>query len=211
MRTIELNDATDSTELGAEIADILSDGGLVCVPCGGRYRIIADFENADAVIELMQAKGRVKSAPALVFVDGADALGRVTDDVHPKAWNLASKHWPGPLTIRVRPRGDLSPKVIKQLGGKKSRVGVRVPDDPLLRAIVERTRRPILVSSANRPKKAGDSSPAQVRKNFGRRVDLFVDGGDLKPEPSSTVIDIVDDAIVVERAGSIDVDTLAAE
>lgn len=208
MKTIALTPGFDEASLADEAAEVVRNGGLVCVPCAGRYRIIADLENADAVIDLMQAKGRVKKAPALIFVDSADAVGRVTESLSGTAASLAGRHWPGPLTIRVTPSDALPPKVTKQLGGKKSRIGVRVPEDGLMRRIAERSGVPLLVSSANRQKKAGESSPAQVRKTFGRRLELFLDGGDLAPGPKSTVVDIVDGKVVIEREGAIAADQL---
>ena len=70
--------------------------------------------------------------------------------------------------------------------------------------------RPLLVSSANTVKKGGDTSPAQVRKNFASRVALFIDRGDLAAEPLSTIIDVIDDTIVITRQGVIAADAIAA-
>ena len=66
----------------------------------------------------------------------------------------------------------------------------------------------ISVSSANREKKAGAGSAAQVRKNFLGRVDLFVDAGDLKPAPSSTVVDLIDGKPVLTRPGALSEDEI---
>lgn len=208
MKTIKLNQVADTVQLASQVAAVLREGGLVCLPCHGRYRIVADLENADAVMQLMAAKSRMKAAPSLVFIEDVSQLDRVAGNVHPLARKLATKIWPGALTIRVQPSQDLPAKVLKQLGGKKSRVGVRQPDDPLFREVAKAAGTPLLVSSANREKKSGDSSPAQVAKNFGMRIVLFLDGGDLKPDAYSTVIDVVDDAVVVERPGSVDQATL---
>ena len=208
MRTIHWTDNVDTDRVCKEVAAVLKSGGLVCLPCAGRYRIVADFSNPDAVISLMQSKGRVRQAPALVFIHHESLLDQVTSNVDARALEIARAHWPGPLTVRVKPHEDLPGKVRKQLGGKKSKIGVRIPADPLLRSLAECVGRPLLVSSANREKKSGESSPAQVRKTFAARVDVFVDHGDLSPEPTSTVIDIKNGEIVVERAGAISKETL---
>ena len=63
--------------------------------------------------------------------------------------------------------------------------------------------RPLLVSSANPESKHGESSPAQVRKNFLGRVDLFVDAGDLPPAPPSTVVDPDAQGLVITREGAV--------
>jgi L-threonylcarbamoyladenylate synthase len=210
MRTIKWTEAADPQGLCDEVRETLVGGGLACIPCGGRYRLLADLTNEEAVLALMQSKGRVREAPALVFISGEDELGRVAAEVEPLALALARRLWPQPLTIRVKPNPDLPAKVLKQLGGARGRIGVRVPSDALARAILARVGRPLLVSSANREHKAGASSPAQVRKTFGARVDVFIDRGDLVPEAASTVIDVRDGAIVITRAGAVSAEVIQA-
>ena len=208
MKTIKWNASSDPEDVAADVARVLDKGGLVCLPMRGSYRIVADLTDTDAVMHLMQSKGRVKRAPALVFVASEKQLPSVAQDIDDVALRIARKHWPGPLTLRVQPTDTLPKKVFKQLGGRKSKLGVRVPDDILALAVLARVGRPLLVSSANRQKRSGESSPAQVRKTFLGRVDLFVDGGDLQPEAVSTVVDVQDGQIVVERPGAISPEAL---
>lgn len=208
METIKLDDTTDQEALSTRLADTITDGGLVCLPCNGTYRIVADLTNPDAVMELMRSKSRTKSAPALVFIDRTEQLAELTEDLHPMARRLAEAFWPRPLTVRVHLHGEWPRKVVKQLGGKKAKIGVRVPDDELAREVARKVARPLLVSSANRQRKPGETSPAQVRKTFGARVDVFVDSGDIRKSAISTVIDIVKDELSVERIGAIDENTL---
>lgn len=203
MKTVKLDASTRIPDLARELAAVLDRGGIVCLPCAGRYRVVADLGSTDAVLSLMQTKRRVRPAPALVFIDGEGMLGSVAARVEPEALDLARRLWPLPLTIRVEPSEDLPSKVRKQLGGSKSRVGVRVPGERLARAVVGALGRPLLVSSANLERGSGAGSPAQVRKNLLRGVDVFVDRGDLAAEPPSTVIDVVDGRLVVERPGAV--------
>jgi L-threonylcarbamoyladenylate synthase len=152
----------------------------------------------------------VRRAPALVFIAREDQLAEVTEQVDPMALRLARALWPQSLTIRVKPHPDLPGKVLKQLGGSKSRIGVRVPADPFIHALLDQVGRPLLVSSANKEARSGDGSPAQVRKSFSAHVDLFVDRGDLASEPPSTVVEVRDGEVVVERAGVISAQAIKA-
>ena len=201
MQTIKLDDTTDLDALSERLAQTLDQGGLVCLPCGGTYRILADLSNTDAVLGLMQSKRRTKKTPALVFIDDRARLAELAREVPSRARALAEALWPKPLTIRIKLSDAYPRKVIKELGGKKAKVGVRVPADALARKTVATLGRPLLVSSANRQKKAGEGSLAQVRQTFHTRVDILVDAGDLKKPGSSTVIDIVDGALSIERPG----------
>ncbi len=208
MKTIPLRTDTERDAVCDRVARVIQAGGIVCLPYNGRYRVVADLGSPEAVMRLMQSKGRVRKAPALVLIGSEAALGQVASEVEPLALNAARKVWPLPLTIRVKPSDDLPGKVRKQLGGAKSKIGVRIPSDPLMREVVDRVGRPLLVSSANRDRKSGAQSPAQVRKTFGATVDLFVDRGDLQPGITSTVIDVRDGELVVEREGTVDEKTL---
>lgn len=208
MRTIKLADVADPGALAEDVAEVLRAGELVCLPCAGRYRLVATLEDAAAVTRLIQAKSRIKKAPALVFVDGEAALDRVAEHVPAAARRIANALWPQPVTIRVAPSQQLPARVLKELGGKKARLGVRTPDEELMKAVVRAAGTPLLVSSANREKKAGESSPAQVKKTFGGRIALFLDGGDLQPGPISTVVEVDGDEIIIERAGAIDAETI---
>ncbi|HOX42009.1 MAG TPA: L-threonylcarbamoyladenylate synthase [Myxococcota bacterium] len=203
MKTLPLKLVLEDASALAEVARVIEQGGLVCAPCTGAYRILADLNNEDAVSRLLQSKRRTGRAPSLVFVADAAMLGQVAAEISPLARRLVKAMWPGPLTILFEPHAELPAAVVKQLCKSSGKIGVRVPADPLAQALVRGLCRPVLVSSANREKKAGAGSAAQVRKNFLGRVDLFVDAGDLKSSPASTVVDLVDGQPVVTRPGAV--------
>ncbi len=207
MKTYKL-DSSQIAVLAQEAAEVIRDGGLVCLPCAGRYRIFADLMNNDAVMRLMQAKSRTKTTPTLVFIEGDSALDSVAQEIPSIARRVAAKLWPQPITIRIKPSSELPSKVLKQLGGKKIKIGVRTPLDPLAREVVKAAGSPLLVSSANRQKKAGESSPAQISKTFGPYIDLFINDGDLTPQAASTIISIVNDTVVIERLGAVAQDAI---
>ncbi len=208
VKTYKLDSSTPLVEIAREAAEVIRDGGVVCLPCAGRYRLFADLLNNDAVMRLMQAKSRIKTAPALVFIEGAADLDTVAEEIPALARKIASELWPQPITIRVKPSSELPRKVLKQLGGKKIRLGLRAPAEGLAHEVLKAVGSPLLVSSANRQKKHGESSSAQVTKTFAPHIDLFVSGGDLKPEESSTIVNIEDDAVVIERLGAVDAATI---
>lgn len=202
MRTIQWSDPGYAADVAQELASLLVDGELVCLPCNGRYRIVADLTNEDAVMQLVQAKRRIHKAPALAFIDHVKSLNKVAGEVDPLTLRIARQLWPRPLTIRVPPSPELPRKVLRQLG-KKARLGVRIPSDPLARAVVAAAGRPLLVSSANKERKAGARSPAQVRRTFAARVAVFIDQGDLKPGPPSTVIEVAKGKLLIKRQGAV--------
>lgn len=203
MDIIKYDEATNSSDTLQQIVDVLDSGGVVCLPCNGKYRLMADLADEAAVMGVMQAKRRVSKAPSLVFVADEKMLDDVADDIDPKARQLIKSLWPGPLTIRFDARRDLPRDVRKILVKATGKVGVRIPDDDFCHQIVQKLGRPIYVSSANKENKHGETSPAQIRQNFFGRIGLFVDAGDLNAGPSSTVVEVKNGDVKVVRDGHV--------
>ncbi|MBN2497834.1 MAG: threonylcarbamoyl-AMP synthase [Deltaproteobacteria bacterium] len=204
MRIIEIEDLESNRALYDEICDVLEKGGLVCLPCNASYRIVADLTSEQAVLRLLQSKRRTQRKPALVFVEDESMLERVVEEIDPLARKLAQRYWPGSVTILFRAHPDLPARAIRELGKKRGKIGVRVPAHPVAREVVGRLGRPLLVSSANPETKKGAGSPAQIRKNFLGRIDLFIDAGDLPDGTASTVVEVERGRAKVTRAGAVD-------
>ncbi|TNF32236.1 MAG: threonylcarbamoyl-AMP synthase [Deltaproteobacteria bacterium] len=204
MKSYPASALAEGGEAAEAIASVLRDGGIACIPCGGTYRLVCDALDTGAVMRLMAVKRRTGHAPSLVFVADEAGLEQIAADVPEAAGALARELWPAPLTLLVRP-GDLLPgKVVKQLTKANRRLGVRVPADPMMRAVVAAFDGPLLASSANREKKSGESSGAVVRQSFGARIDVFVDAGELSGVSRSTIVDVDEaGAATVTREGVI--------
>ena len=202
MRTIQLQEM-----MGPEFINVkscLESGGLVCIPCRSSYRIVADLTNPKAVNALLFSKHRTTKAPSLVFIPSYGDLKSVASNVPAKARKLAQALWPGELTIRLEPNDEAIPApIVKTLTKAGGKLGVRVPSEPWLLKLLKELGRPLLVSSANRERKNGASSPAMIQKNFISHVGIFVTAGDIPDSLPSTVIDFVDGEPVLKREGSL--------
>lgn len=188
----------------AEIAALVAGGGLACIPLRGAYRIIADARSESAITRLVQSKRRAHNRPSLILVSDLAAAREIVDGT---AWPLTiratKKLWPGPVTLVLPPSKKLPAKITKLLARKTGRLGIRVPDDALSASILETFGAPLLVSSANIENKPGATSASAVRQRFDRSVDIWIDAGDIKPEPPSTLIDISETGWELVREGAI--------
>lgn len=203
MRTIELQELMRGAEF-VNIRNCLESGGIVCLPCRSSYRIFADLTNPKAVNALLFSKHRTAKAPSLVFIPSYEALKNVATNIPSKAKILAKALWPGELTIRFSPNEELIPSaILKHLTKNGGKIGVRVPSEPWILRLLREYDRPLLVSSANRERKNGASSPAMIQKNFISHVGIFVTVGDIPQTAPSTVIDFDDGEPIIKRIGSI--------
>jgi tRNA threonylcarbamoyl adenosine modification protein (Sua5/YciO/YrdC/YwlC family) len=188
----------------AEIAAVVAGGGLACIPLRGAYRIIADARSESAITRLAQSKRRAHNRPALILVaDLAAAREMVDGTAWPLTLRATKKLWPGPLTLVLPPSKLLPAKINKLLSRSTGRLGIRVPDDAVTASILEKCGGPLLVSSANIENKPGSTSAAAVRQRFARTVDIWVDAGDIRPEPPSTLVDITETGWELVREGAI--------
>ena len=208
MKTIPLFDLQSEPTLYSEIGDVLDREGLLCFPTPSGYKLAVSLQSPSAITTLLQAKRRVKNAPALVLVPSERWVDEVATSISSDARSLMKLFWPGPVTLLFQASDALHPKVRKSLTKAKGWLGVRVPDDEVSMGIVSSYDKPILVSSANLAKKQGANSLAQVKKNFGRQVSLLIDAGDIKEGPKSTLVDMTNGKPTVVRAGAVSEDEI---
>lgn len=203
MKTIELSLIESDPALYNSIKESLDNGGIICFPSPSGYKLAADLTSPQAVINMQQAKRRVKNAPSLVLVPDETWVPKVAGPISDAAWTLMRTFWPGPLTLLLTAGENLHPKVIKPLTKAKGWLGVRMPEDDISLNLLKIFQKPLLVSSANLSMKHGENSVAQVRKNFGRTVDIMIDAGDLDGGRNSTLVDMTQTEPEVVRAGVI--------
>lgn len=194
----------DAVTRATDIAEAISAGGLACIPIRGAYRMLADARSHAAITRLAQSKRRAHNRPALVIVpDLATARDIVDGTEWPLTRKLTQALWPGPLTLVLPPSSQLPAKVAKLLTRSTGKLGVRLPDDPLSAAVVKAVGGPVLVSSANIENKPGASSADVVRKRFERVLDVWVDAGDVQPEPPSTLVEVDENTWKIVREGAV--------
>jgi L-threonylcarbamoyladenylate synthase len=170
----------------ATAARVLAAGGIVVYPTETLYALGADARDAAALQRLLELKVRQAGKPVAVLIDGDDMLRALAAEVPPQARVLAHRFWPGPLTLVLRARGSVSPV----LTGGGDGIGVRLSSHPSATALVRALDGPVTAPSAN---PAGMPPPVcieQARAHFGARVDYYLDGGQLRGEPASTVVDV---------------------
>lgn len=211
MKIIKLDELEMEPGRYGEVAEVLTDDGIVVFPGESSYRLGVNVLSAKAVSKLQQGKRRVQNKPALVFIHDKKGLEGLVGEIPDVAQQLMATFWPGPLTIRFDPGKALPSKVRKALTKATGRIGVRIPMAQVCADVVRSFGAPMLVSSANRSKKSGAQSLAQVRKNFGNVADLLIDAGDLPQGHPSTVVDVSPDGWKMIREGALTADEITSK
>ena len=169
-----------------EAAQILRSGGLLGIPTETVYGLGASALNEDAVLHIFQAKGRPQDNPLIIHVPDVTWLERYCAQVPETAYRLAEAFWPGPLTM-ILPRKPIIP--LRTTGGLDT-VGVRCPDHPVTRAIIQEAGVPVAAPSGNTSGRPSPTSAADMLEDMDGKIDGIVDGGPCRVGVESTIIDL---------------------
>lgn len=197
---LAINPDNPQSRLIQQVVDRLKGGAVICYPTDTGYGIGCDLFSSKAVKTIMQIKHRPKGKP---FSFMCSDLKNISSYAHVSntAYRLLKKNLPGPYTF-VLPGTKLVPKT---MATKQKTVGIRVPENPISRMLLETLGNPIVNTSI--PHEEGEvpmADPYDIDSLLGKRVALVIDGGEVYPDPSS-LIDLTGDFPVVLREGKGDV------
>jgi L-threonylcarbamoyladenylate synthase len=175
-----------TTEALARIADSIRRGGVIAFRTDTFYGLGADPFDHNAVETIKQLKGREDRKPILILISGRDQIDRFIAERTNAFDLLAEKFWPGPLTLI----GKAAPGISEEITAGTGTVGVRLPADDKVRALVRECGGALTGTSAN----PADQEPARtaqgVHQYFGNAIELIVDGGPARSDLPSTVVDV---------------------
>jgi len=167
-----------------------------------------DQESVDTLVAL---KHRPRGKPFLLLFIGAEMLQRLDLHLPPAASVLASRFWPGPLTL-VLPGGDK--RVPDALRGPEGGIAVRWTPHPGITRLIRAYGEPITSTSANLPGDPPAMSAQTIvqewRDEMAQGLLRVLDGGTLHPSSPSTVVDCMGAHPRVIRPGAISVHHLRA-
>lgn len=183
----------------------IRQGRLIVLPTDTVYGLAADAFSPDAVGALLDAKGRGREMPPPVLVSAATTLDALAVGIPSYARALVEEFWPGALTIVCRQQSSLQ----WDLGETRGTVAVRMPDDEVALAVLERTG-PLAVSSANLSGRPAARDADEAEAMLGEHVEVIVDAGTTLGAEASTIVDCTGSEGRILRRGAISLDELNA-
>jgi L-threonylcarbamoyladenylate synthase len=184
-----------------QIVDVLSHGGVVAHPTETVYGLAANMFNEDAVRKIYNLKCREENKILSVMVQDATYIEDIVGKLSLFARNIIDQVFPGPITVIVPVKKQISIKYFKE----STSIGFRIPDFELCTKMLNKLDFPITTTSANKSGLNDAQLAMEVMTYFGDSIDLLVDGGRTQMGKPSTVIDITDDQIKVLREGTFDI------
>lgn len=185
--------ADPDAAIGVAVAE-LESGHVVGLATDTVYGLAARVDDPLAIREIYELKGRPTDRRMAILVADVDQAGGLVE-LTEAARRLASRFWPGPLTIVAK----RMPGVLTEAGDESS-LGVRCPADRVVRALTAHVGA-VAATSANRHGCPPATDAAGVAEAFPS-LGMVIDGGE-RTGGASTVVSVMDDELVVVREGPI--------
>jgi len=179
--------------------EILRNGGVIIYPTDTIYGIGCDITKPKAIERLARIKNlKPENADfSFIFYD----LSQISDYCKPipnSIFKLIKKNLPGPFTFILNANSNI-PKLFKN---SKKNIGIRVPENNIIREIVKELGNPILSTSVRDDDEIIEyiTDPELIHEKYGHLVDLVIDGGNGDNRPS-TVLDCTSGEPTLLRIG----------
>ena len=183
-----------------QVADTLRDGGVIIYPTDTVYGIGCDITNHKAVERVCRLR-RLDPEKAMLAMICSDMsqVSQYTAQLDNQIFRLLKQYLPGPYTFILKANNDV-PKMFKN---RKKTVGIRIPDNMIVQAIVAELGRPILTTSLKSDDEILEyfTDPIDIYDDFENLVDIVIDGGNCGNVPS-TLVDCSKDSIELIRLGA---------
>lgn len=200
MRTLHVTDEDALSEAAAS----LRAGEVIVVPTDTVYGLAALPNDAGAVRRIYLAKDRPEAMQLPVLAASLSQVRRLGVEFSDVASALASRWWPGPLTMVFGfSAGTIRPPWLAD----RDEVAVRIPQNKFLLTLMHEVG-VLLVTSANRHGLPTPASAHEAGLDLATHVSLTIDAGNLISAPS-TLVNLRGPGPMVEREGAIASDAIA--
>jgi len=183
----------------AYAAGFIRRGQVVGVPTDTFYGLAADPYNLAAVEQIYRVKGRPESRALPILVRSLEQAVDLVADIPDGFIRLAEKFWPGALTIVVEASRRLPLKVT----GHTGRVALRMPNAPIVWALIHAFGGPVTGTSANLSGQPSSTNAELLAAQLGDRLPLILDGGETGALLASTIVDVRDTGWRIIREGRV--------
>lgn len=177
----------------------LKKGGIIAYPTETFYALGVKFDLPGSLQNLYEIKKRPREKALPLIIGKREMLGLVAAPVSKKTLSLMDRFWPGPLTLILAAKENIS----EYLTAGTHTVAVRIPGRSFSLDLARAVDFPITATSANISGMPPAQDAATVVQYFGDAIDLVVDGGRTPGGNSSTIADVTGKDFQILREGAI--------
>jgi tRNA threonylcarbamoyl adenosine modification protein (Sua5/YciO/YrdC/YwlC family) len=182
-----------------QVVEMLDRGGIIIYPTDTVYAMGCDIKANKSIERIARLKGMNPSNPdlSLIFRDMSQ-LSEYTIIRDNNVFKLLKRNLPGPFTFIVQANRQI-PGLFRN---RKKTVGIRIPDNNIVHAIVGELGRPLVTTSIHDNDETEEyiTDPELIHEKYRDFADLVIDGGYGKNE-ASTIVDCTGSEFEIVRQG----------
>ena len=183
-----------------ELTKIFLDNAyIIGLPTETVYGLAGNIHSEKAIKSIFALKGRPLYNPLIVHIKNKSSIGAVAQNIPDSAYRLSEKFWPGPLTLILPKKSNVSDLIT---AGKPT-VAVRVPNHEKALALLDILDYPLAAPSANPFGCISPTTSEHVHDYFGRSLPIILEGGACTKGLESTIVGFDHNRPIIYRLGSL--------
>ncbi len=187
-----------------KVVKALKNGGLIIYPTDTVYGLGCDITSIKALEKIAKIKGvKLEKANFSFICSDLSNLSDYVKQIDSPTFKILKRALPGPYTF-ILPGSNNLPKAFK----KRKTVGIRIPDNTIVRTLVQALGNPIVSTSIRDDDDVLEytTDPELIFEKWKHLVDIVIDGG-YGDNYASSIIDLTNDVpeVIREGKGSLDI------
>lgn len=202
---LEINPFSVDQRIVEQVVHSLQKGNLVIFPTDSVYNIGCDLFNKKALQDLARFKDvKLNKARFSIICSDLSDLSKYTKPIDRPTFKLLKHHLPGPFTFIL----NASNEVQKIFDSNRKEIGIRIPDNAILKAVTEALGNPLATTSLHDEEDEildYFTDPYEMYQRYEDEAEIVIDGGHGSIVPT-TVVDCTqgDAQIIRQGAGNLD-------
>jgi len=183
-----------------EIGKSIKNGKIVVFKTDTVYGIGTNAYLKDACQKIYEIKNRPKHKPLCVLISDISMLKEFVNEISPLEQKLMNAFWPGPMTIKFKKKENIFPELIS---AGDDYIRVRLIKSGIAYKLIQSANVPIVAPSANLSGNPTGIKIENIWKELNEKVDYIIDSNDVLEDTPSTIVEVVNEKVVVIREGKI--------
>lgn len=179
-----------------QISESLKKGSVFVFPTDTVYALVACANSKEGTEALYKLKELPKNKPLALLCSDISMASQFLENLPNSVFRLMKKVIPGPFTFILRANKSLPKPCI--VHHKDRLIGIRFPDHIYLQELLKVHGEPLTSTSVYSDEYVND--PEAIDSLYGSKVAGVIDGG-INPVEMSTILNCVNEEIIVEREG----------
>ena len=194
---ISIHPQNPQARLINQAAEILNDGGILVYPTDSVYGIGCKIGDKRALERILKIRNLDKDHNFTLLCRNISEVA-VYAKLNNSNFRTLKTFTPGPFTFVLAASSELPRRLLHP---KRKTVGVRIPDNLVIQALMNALAGPVINMTFTLPDdEFGLSDAYEIKQRVGAQVDAIIDGGYCGILPS-TVVDLTDDIPTLVRQG----------